>query len=138
MLPEDCQIIGYQALPGEIGCNEILPFLKNDSKISFSISQDKNSDPFATAETTAKIFSDKPVAVLVPGTAFDTYGNRIGRGGGWYDRFLSGVPKTWIKIGVCYKTQLLKTRIDAKQWDQSMNRLVVMDSDTRKIETLLF
>ncbi|MDR1734783.1 MAG: 5-formyltetrahydrofolate cyclo-ligase [Oscillospiraceae bacterium] len=42
---------------------------------------------------------------LVPGMAYDTHGNRLGYGKGYYDRFLSTFPgKT---IGVCYDSFLL-------------------------------
>ena len=43
--------------------------------------------------------------VIVPMQGFDRFGNRIGRGGGWYDRFLSMIlaenPKI-CKLSVCF------------------------------------
>lgn len=48
--------------------------------------------------------------VIVPGLAFDKDGNRLGRGKGYYDRFLSygGMNKAH-KIGVCFELQLVDT-----------------------------
>lgn len=41
---------------------------------------------------------------LIPGMAFDKHGNRLGRGKGYYDRFLSQAPSVY-KIGVCFPFQ---------------------------------
>ncbi len=43
---------------------------------------------------------------IVPGLAFDRYGNRIGYGAGYYDAFLGSQPDG-LKLGVCYPFQLL-------------------------------
>ena len=42
---------------------------------------------------------------LVPGIAFDEKCNRIGFGGGYYDRFLSDADI--FKIGLCYDFQIV-------------------------------
>lgn len=45
--------------------------------------------------------------VLVPGVAFDPDGGRLGRGGGFYDRFLAGAPKSVRRVGVCFEAQVV-------------------------------
>ena len=42
--------------------------------------------------------------ILVPGVAFDAAGYRLGRGKGYYDRFLDAHPEIH-KIGVCFDFQ---------------------------------
>jgi 5-formyltetrahydrofolate cyclo-ligase len=44
--------------------------------------------------------------VLVPGLAFDALGGRLGRGGGFYDRFLSHIS-TPLAIGVAFDEQIV-------------------------------
>lgn len=47
------------------------------------------------------------IVMLVPGVAFDIQGHRVGRGKGYYDRFLSG--KQIYTLGVCLPFQKLAT-----------------------------
>lgn len=58
--------------------------------------------------------------ILVPGLAFDACGNRLGRGAGFYDRFLAAcVPDTTV-CGVCFEAQLVD-RIPTDDWDLPVN-----------------
>ncbi|MDD5197168.1 MAG: 5-formyltetrahydrofolate cyclo-ligase [Candidatus Omnitrophota bacterium] len=45
--------------------------------------------------------------VITPGVAFDKKGNRLGRGKGYYDRFLSRIPKDTPSIGLAFDLQIL-------------------------------
>ena len=44
--------------------------------------------------------------VLVPGLGFDASGRRLGRGKGYYDRFLSSLPEETLLIGFAFECQL--------------------------------
>jgi 5-formyltetrahydrofolate cyclo-ligase len=64
--------------------------------------------------------------VVVPGVAFTREGERIGRGGGHYDRMLaelSKVARHAIKVGLAYSFQLLD-HIALSDWDQRLNFVV--------------
>lgn len=45
--------------------------------------------------------------IIVPGVAFDKNKNRLGFGGGYYDRFLSRRIKSIPTVAICYDFQLL-------------------------------
>jgi len=51
---------------------------------------------------------EQMAAVIVPGLAFDREGRRLGRGGGFYDRFLGNLPPEVLRIGVCFDEQIIK------------------------------
>ena len=61
--------------------------------------------------------------ILVPGVVFDNRCHRIGRGGGYYDKFLSEHPRA-TKIGVCYDFQLKQHTIPHSWREPRMNRVV--------------
>jgi 5-formyltetrahydrofolate cyclo-ligase len=61
--------------------------------------------------------------ILVPGVVFDRHRNRIGRGGGYYDKFLSDHLSS-TTIGVCYDFQLKKHTIPHQLSDHKVDRLI--------------
>jgi 5-formyltetrahydrofolate cyclo-ligase len=66
---------------------------------------------------------DTLAAVLVPGLAFDAGGQRIGRGGGFYDRFLSEVPPDVLRVGVCLDEQVVEA-VAVCEHDQRVDLIV--------------
>ena len=64
---------------------------------------------------------DEVEVVITPGIVFDERGNRIGYGGGYYDRLLSSMDAT--KIALAYEFQVLK-KIPAEKHDVRMDIIV--------------
>jgi 5-formyltetrahydrofolate cyclo-ligase len=62
---------------------------------------------FGIREPVGGVSPDRLDLIVVPGLAFAANGNRLGRGAGFYDRFLSTTPEYTVKIGVCFAFQLL-------------------------------
>jgi len=46
-------------------------------------------------------------AVIVPGLAFDRTNNRLGRGAGYYDRFLATLSERTVTIGIAFDFQIV-------------------------------
>lgn len=63
--------------------------------------------------------------VLVPGVAFTTSGHRLGRGGGYYDRLLSRLPRTVVRIGVCHAIQVVQD-LAVEAHDAVMDEVLVI------------
>lgn len=61
--------------------------------------------------------------VLVPGLAFDHAGRRLGRGAGFYDRFLAALPAHVLRVGVALDEQRM-TEIPVDTWDMPMHAVV--------------
>lgn len=74
---------------------------------------------------------DFPVLIITPGLAFDSKGRRLGRGGGYYDRFFTcldegiqdGGPLPYTAAGLCLDRQLVK-RVPADTWDKTVDFVV--------------
>ena len=69
----------------------------------------------------AEVSLDEISGFVVPGVGFDKTGNRLGRGGGFYDRTLKNINKN--KIGVCYEVSFLKV-IPSEDHDVRCNKII--------------
>ena len=61
--------------------------------------------------------------IIVPGMAFDITGNRLGRGGGYYDRLLSERGMDAITCGAAYDCQIF-AQIPQEEHDRTVDMLV--------------
>jgi 5-formyltetrahydrofolate cyclo-ligase len=68
-------------------------------------------------------------AAIVPGAVFDRSGNRIGYGGGFYDRLLAGMQRTIPIIALTYEEQV----IDAVPADQHDKKVSIIVTDRQEV-----
>ncbi len=66
-------------------------------------------------------------AVIVPGLAFDQDGYRVGYGGGFYDRLLRSVPAAVLRVGICFREQVVD-EVPRGHLDEALD-LVVTDRE---------
>lgn len=64
--------------------------------------------------------------IVVPGMAFDREGHRLGRGKGYYDRFLAQHPQT-PTIGLCFDFQLVP-EVPCEPHDHIMGEILTVNS----------
>ncbi|HOW35352.1 MAG TPA: 5-formyltetrahydrofolate cyclo-ligase [Candidatus Omnitrophota bacterium] len=62
---------------------------------------------------------------VVPGVAFDEQNNRLGRGKGYYDRFLGNFPSYMPIFGLAFDFQIVKRLPHQKGLDVPVSRVIV-------------
>lgn len=61
--------------------------------------------------------------ILVPGLAFTMAGDRLGYGGGFYDRYLQTCPVCVCRVGLSYDLQLCST-LPVEDFDQKLDAII--------------
>jgi 5-formyltetrahydrofolate cyclo-ligase len=70
--------------------------------------------------------------VGVPGVAFDRGGRRIGYGGGYYDRFLRGLPA--FTVALAFGLQVLDEALPTGRFDLPVDAIVT-EGETIRVAT---
>ena len=84
------------------------------------------SSPLSPTRT-GEAGTDSCSCFLIPGMAFTADGKRLGRGKGYYDRYLAHArlsPHTTHLIGICYPYQIIN-HIPTDKYDIPMNEVLV-------------
>ena len=69
---------------------------------------------------------------LIPLLVFDSHGNRIGMGGGYYDKFFENSKTRPLLIGIAYELQKAK-KIIPQEWDVRMDMIASEQGLRRRI-----
>lgn len=78
---------------------------------------------YRVAEPTTPPYKGSIDLILVPGVAFDKQLHRLGRGGGFYDKFLRQHSRSFT-LGVGYDFQIHKTEIPHTILDTKLNAVI--------------
>lgn len=132
-------IMLYHSLPDEVCTHKLLqqfsskkklllPIVKGDSMLLRTYHEANNMEagaygimePKGPAFTAYKNID----LIIIPGVAFDVKNNRLGRGKGYYDRFLQQMRQTHAyKIGICFPHQLVDS-IPTTAYDIPMDEVL--------------
>ena len=89
-------------------------------------------EPRALAAELSSQLPKERVCIFVPGTRFDASGMRIGRGGGWYDRFLAACPRDWVRIGITDGAYFSETPLPRAPHDEPVDFMFIRTDENWK------
>lgn len=146
--PRSGRVAGYWAVDGEIGLHVLqlrlpvevsycLPVLHTDGTLCFAewrtgapLVENRFGIPEPDVPETACHRAEALDLLVVPLTGFDAQGNRLGMGGGWYDRSLGfrreRAAPPWL-VGAAYATQRTD-QIPTEAWDVRLDAICSEDA----------
>lgn len=130
-----CRILVYNSLPDELSTVRLLEQYSERKQLFLPRVNGDDLDilPYDAGKIGVGAFSiGEPMGddlvdpatidlVIVPAVAYDRYGNRVGRGKGYYDRLLAGMHA--VTIGICYDCQLVDS-IESEPHDRPVDIVV--------------
>jgi 5-formyltetrahydrofolate cyclo-ligase len=107
--------------------NVSLPVIKENNQMNFlqwSINDPLRINKFGIAEPISPKIID-PDILLVPLVSFDSKLNRLGYGGGYYDRYIEKIEKVkkLIKIGLAFSYQKTK-KVPINEFDKKLDFII--------------
>ncbi len=136
-VPAGAPVALFAPTPTELSCEPALALLEGRHPMAFPRvdggALQFQLAPFAAlAAHTSKVREPapdaprvKPVAIVLPGRAFDRTGLRLGRGAGFYDRTLAALGRETLLVGFVYAFQVVD-ELPREPYDRAV-QLIVTD-----------
>jgi len=146
--PASGNVAGYWALDGEIALNVwqlrlpetvryCLPVLHDDGCLRFApfspgaaLKPNRFGIPEPDLPASALLPAEAMTLVVVPLVGFDADGNRLGMGGGWYDRsfaFRQTRPAPPYLVGAAFAMQQVHSGLLPQPWDVRLDAVCCED-----------
>lgn len=126
-LPDEVFTHNFVDEMAEAGKDVLLPVVISETEMEirrYTGAKDMAISSFHILEPIGELFSDYESIefIAVPGMSFDADRNRLGRGKGYYDRFLKQAKRAY-KLGVCFDFQKLNS-IPTDQYDEKVDEVL--------------
>ncbi|MCD8020244.1 MAG: 5-formyltetrahydrofolate cyclo-ligase [Clostridiales bacterium] len=111
-----------------MGKQVAVPKVEKDVIVFYEIQSIKDCKPglFGILEPVSyKAPAEDPGLILLPGLAFDKAGNRLGYGGGYYDKYLKAHPD-FSSVALAFELQLLDD-VPCEKHDKQVEYIVTPD-----------
>jgi len=129
-------VLLYYPIHNEISLLALVKKYKHEKTFLFPVTHKKTMDAcpyrgndlmkrgkFGIPEPQTEPYTGKIDLILIPGVAFDRQCNRLGRGGGYYDRFLPQHRHSTL-VGVGYDFQLVE-KVPTERRDKRLKQVIL-------------
>ena len=104
--------------------HDLIPSLVNDFNKELALGDLGIYQP--KEEHTREIHPNMLDMVIIPGIGFTTNGNRLGRGGGYYDRFLKKLKENCRSVALAFEIQIVE-EIPLDEYDVPVDYIITED-----------
>lgn len=142
-------ILAYVSFSDEVGTEDIIRYaLSEGKKVAVPYWENKKMDFYYIKDVedlsydigsiktinrnSSELVTDYSGSLcIVPALSFDNCGNRLGFGGGYYDRFLALHPES-IPVGICFERCISSFPLPAEEHDIPVKKVITENNILRK------
>lgn len=106
----------------ELGGEVYSPRVEGEEMVAVRYGDDFTLSSYGIREPVGQAYEGETDYIVTPLLAVDTSGNRLGYGGGFYDRYFKKHP-TATRIAYCYDFQIVDN-VYAEAWDEKIHCIV--------------